>query len=494
MKTIIIYSMLLLVGALSACSSEDNFAPETSQPGSGAIELTVSAGNFFIDGASHTRATESDAGTTISFSNGDRIGLIIVVDNGVTLVANNVPYKYDGTNWAFDAENTESKTAPNYDTSIKNVTYIAYYPYSPTADGVTTLEGLKGKFAPKLDQSKEADYRASDLLVWTLSVASPQNNLVIALTHAYASISLLTEVKYMLDDGRDTPFPSPPLSDINFTIGSDICFPFQAKDGSYRYIFPAGISAVRWFYTLGNKSYGSSKVFADVASANTRYIQNEKIEYKYTLASARVGDVYCKNTTGAAYLIPGDIEKDFFTEDVKKECLGVVFFIGQHDLDASDYSLSGIKQKKCHGYVVALKFNEKGVQWGVYGVIAAVSSSTTDWNGYSNHQILVKQGIDNYYAAKECNNYTPTAPVNSSGWFLPSAGQLKTGLADNKTLIDKVMGNVGGIIISQSRWTWSSTVGSNLEGEAWTVGIDNGAFDDGDRLKSVCAARAVLAF
>ena len=103
--------------------------PETPQPGSGAIELTVSAGDFVTDGAPDTRAADNGDATT--FENGDRIGLIIVADNGATWQPITCLYTYDGANWAFDSSVASSantgKTAAYYDNGIENVTYIAYF-------------------------------------------------------------------------------------------------------------------------------------------------------------------------------------------------------------------------------------------------------------------------------------------------------------------------------------------------------------------------------
>ena len=38
-----------------------------------------------------------------------------------------------------------------------------------------------------------------------------------------------------------------------------------------------------------------------------------------------------------------------------KTCIGIVFHVGQHPADQSDYTSTGIGQQKCHGYVVALE-------------------------------------------------------------------------------------------------------------------------------------------
>ena len=56
-------------------------------------------------------------------------------------------------------------------------------------------------------------------------------------------------------------------------------------------------------------------------------------------------------------------------DDSKGICIGIVFAVGQSVYDKSDYSATGINQKQCHGYVVALQDATDGYcMWGKYGV------------------------------------------------------------------------------------------------------------------------------
>ena len=511
------------IGMLSACSNEDNFAPETPQPGSETIELTVSAGDFVTDGVPHTRAT--DNGKETIFENGDRIGLIVVADNGSTLVADNVPYIYDGTNWVFDAGNTEDKTAVYYDNGIRNVTYIAYFPYSNETDGVKTFDELKSQFTPKTDQRIEADYRASDLMVWTSGTASkPQKKLDIALTHAYASISLSPEVKYTLNDGNNTvlSFISPRVSDVCVTVGNDVCLPFQAEDGSFRYILPESTSgSVRWFYTFDGKTYGSSREFDDVATANTRYVQQETMDRgEYGLDKAQAGDFYCKNASDQGYLVPGDIAS--LPSELQAACLGIVYWVD--DITGDNYGLLGSNFK--HGLVVSLwdmpypdNTSSVTMTWtyGGYEFVndwlkeAEWTGGTSRPDGFSSIQVTDKmQGYANTIALKEYNKYVESksedgygpegnkrvkpvkglddfeekhpAPSNSSGWYWPSVYELKyvcwgqgngegtTGKNMLNTQIQKVSGsNVFGSVSY-----WSSTEYSYYSYRAWCVNFYDG--------------------
>lgn len=177
-------------------------------------------------------------------------------------------------------------------------------------------------------------------------------------------------------------------------------------------------------------------------------------------------------------------------KDNNKTCIGVVFYVGQHSLDGTDYSSSGIGQSKCNGYVVALQ-DASSSSWGPAEFVE-VSTSEIDWNGYSNQKILNDKGISNYPAAQACANYTPSAPDKSSGWFLPSAGQLKVGLYDNRTALGEILVTAGGSQFNLDDY-WSSTGGNGENSKAWFVGFNGGYVLPDDKFYSLCV-RAVLAF
>ena len=67
--------------------------------------------------------------------------------------------------------------------------------------------------------------------------------------------------------------------------------------------------------------------------------------------------------------------------------------------------------------------------------VTGISANESDWQGFYNQQqaetFVAKaeewEGwqMNNFPAFYACKNYTPAAPARSSGWFLPSQGQLK---------------------------------------------------------------------
>lgn len=521
---------------LSACSNEDVFAPETPQPGNGTIELTVSTSDFVTDGAPHTRATDNGNATT--FEKGDRIGLIIVADNGKTLVADNLPYKYDGESWAFDTGNKENKAIPYYVKNVKDVTYIAYFPYSSGANKVKTLDALKGKFIPKNDQRSETNYRASDLMVWTSGDASiPQKKLDITLTHAYASISLSPErVEYTLDDGNDTFLSyAPRVSDVCFTVGDGVYYPFQAEDGSFRCILPTGTSAVRWFYTLDGKTYGSSCEFNSGATANTRYVRQETMDGgRYGLDRAQAGDFYCKNSSGNGYLVPDDFAP--LSDEQKNTCLGIVYWVG--DIKGDNYGLLDSKlPNSMHGLVVSLwdmpaSNGDMTMTWmsGNYMNVNnwLRSAIWSDGNpsrpqDFTSIQVTDKmQGYANTIALKKFHeNKSPSgikinpveglapfetahpAPLNSSGWYWPSVCELKyvcwgqgngSG-TKGRTMLDIQIEKVSGDVFVANGNYWSSTEDENDGDDAVAVKFNKGSVYSTDKkFLGSYNVRLVLAF
>ena len=142
----------------------------------------------------------------------------------------------------------------------------------------------------------------------------------------------------------------------------------------------------------------------------------------------------------------------FSTErEASKTCIGIVFYVGQHENDGSDYSATGIGQAKCHGYAVAVQDAASNCIWGASAkkvglcptdeegnMLDNVNNPDIDWNGYAWMQKIINAagGKDKLYATEEAG-YPATyyaavdyqnkvaAPANTSGWFLPAIGQMR---------------------------------------------------------------------
>ena len=539
MKQIIPY-ILWAVCLLSACQTDD-YEPTAGTTGeSKMLSLTVSANDFAVTGGASTRA--ADNGKTTTFENGDRVGLIVLDESG-NLVADNLPYKFNGSNWNFDTGNGEGKQPAFYDPSLN--TYIVYYPYDAAANQTTSVDALKALnvFAPQEDQSTENAYRQSDLMVWSSS-GKPMKQITAALAHVRNSFSLDAKVQWTLATGDMVSYTPPTLEDVIIydKEGTQLS-PYRAEDGSYRYILPNSYEGkVRWCYTYEEKTFGGECTVSAQATG-TRYAQVETVNAgEYSLDKAVPGDFYCSKSDGATtgYVLPQEAVAVLDNH----RCIGIVFHVGQHESDESDYSGTGIGEAKCHGYVVALTDVHDGssdrLRWeygpkNEYNHVVGTSTSASDWQGYSNslkfHEFVKNEDnkaagweMKHFPAALACETYGNrtldkdgndangkydwqqplAAPSNTSGWFLPSCGQLQY-LYQNRSVLSARMTDVKNSTptdcgykeyikwFSTSLYYWSSTERSDYPDYAWRVDFRNGNahlnFKDDAR-----DLRAVLAF
>ena len=444
MKRLMLYTVLG-VCLFSACQQEElgeaGIATDTV-----GLRLTVSASDFVPADSAATRAFDDESVTTFEY--GDKVG-VSVLDGSGKLVANNLPYTFDGTNWNADG------TALYYDPAAVNYTYILYYPYDAAANGATSIEALKAldAFAVQADQSSEEAYRQSDLMVWSTTASGTALEQINAtLTHVRASYSLLPAVKMILDNTSQSAISYVPnsLGDVVFQDGNgEYIYPYRAEDGSFRYILPTDYKGtIRWFYSYEEKRYGGTWEPTTGVTANTRYSRVEVLKDfgEYTIDKAQLGDLYCRDAQGKGYLLPSEAA----SAGIDYECVGVVFALGHSQYDTSDYSATGIGQEKCHGYAVALSEAETNlfIGWGTRNTaldlypegVDNLNNPDQDWDGYlytrkivthvGGEEMLKPMSGENedgypatYYAVVAYKNLV-AAPTNSSGWFLPAIGQL----------------------------------------------------------------------
>lgn len=442
------YILFSILFVLSSCSGEDVFVTDGQSPRD-ALVLTVSAGDFVTDGNPATRA--ADTGATTTFENNDKVGVIILDGKG-NLLSNNVPYKYNNGSWSF--ENIDSKTQCYYDS--KAVTYIVYYPYSTDANDVINVDGLKSKFKPKDDQSTEADYRASDLLVWISTPGTPLKTLTAELKHAYASVSVSPSIKYKLANNEDLTYVSSNILDVSvsLTINSNSSSKFYpAEDGSYRYILPtsSSISNISCSFTFKDKKYTTTLSTTTSVSANTRYTFTPTVNGgDYGLDKAQIGDFYCKNNSNEGYLIPGDAS---LTDEQQQACIGIVYSTDAKRIGAKATEVLSGKGVTPHGLVMALTNASDGCRWGDYGKDensggddgTPFKANTdqlqkqynnvdgygeTHWiiEAYENNGTTLKDTYTafyhaNLYGTAESSTGKYAVPSNTTGWFIPGMGQ-----------------------------------------------------------------------
>ena len=171
--------------------------------------------------------------------------------------------------------------------------------------------------------------------------------------------------------------------------------------------------------------------------------------------------------------------------------IGRVFYTGLGDGDSeSNYTVSDFVNGQFHGYVVALEDASNMAQWDVLPSVIqdylGTSKSSSDFAGFANTQIVKGQADDFSYsfpAAYAAVNYSSKvgAPESSSGWYLPSAGQLKA-----------VVDYDSNILSEQSYWTSSEYSDTNAYYLSYSWISGHVCTDYGK--SNACRLRAILAF
>lgn len=188
---------------------------------------------------------------------------------------------------------------------------------------------------------------------------------------------------------------------------------------------------------------------------------------------------------GDFYYFDGTWSPDYFTFKI---CIGIVFKggVGEgDDISAYENKLTAIR-----GYVVALKdAHDQAGAWGIRGPnvenLPNENSYTPKYNGYANTAAIRRvaeyattdvskpEKAGQYWAFKVASEYRVLAPKGSSGWYLPSIGQLADiyNLPDRARLFAKVVGTDFISGTNDGRY-WSST--EKYELDAWYYRFDRG--------------------
>lgn len=497
---------------LSGCSKEDSYQESTAHTVSKAFTLQVNASAYSSAG---TRA--SDTGITTTFASEDKLGIIVTHKDGSV---EHFVYTYDGSSWT-----SSTPFYYNYQDS-----YAAYYPYKEDLNG-KTLSEVKSAFTPPTDQSDYATgYAASDLMTCKNAILDKTDwKLQITLTHAFSMLRFPADipVKSRCEDGNTYQY-SLPATDIVFHIGDTPYKPWMGNDGYARLIVGNNSNSdisVKSSYTLQGKQTETSGMVTSFASGQyyTLIPQVQDLgDYKFS--DVRVGDFYCKNSDGNGFVIPHEAS---LPDELKNNCIGIVFHTGKHNNDMSNYSNPLTTNGPCipkdengapqvHGYAVALAdATDNGYcKWGVYGTSLGNYPTDesgnpinnyggdTDWSGYHYTQnmktaaekdggSLTSNTEAGYPAAYYALNYETTvpAPANSSGWFLPAISQMW-----QVYQIRNSFSNIGGSNL-QSDWYWSSSEFYYRPGDfGLYVDVDNGYVRYDNKSNRLSYVRPVLAF
>lgn len=166
----LLFSALMLAGVMSACSgggSGDDPEPTPTPVPPSADKVLIKI-NSSVTSLTDSRATDD------AFEQGDKAGLFVVNRNAdgsaASLAAsgnhvNNQMFSYDGS-W--------TSSSPIYwKDETTHADFYLYYPYTSTVTSTTAMP-----FSVNANQSAEADYKASDLLVGSAHDVAPTESAV----------------------------------------------------------------------------------------------------------------------------------------------------------------------------------------------------------------------------------------------------------------------------------------------------------------------------
>ena len=276
---------------------------------------------------------------------------------------------------------------------------------------------------------------------------------------------------------------------------------------------------------------------------------------EYGAEDLKMGDyLYSDGTTsdgGLRKLYPdGTVETatEAVAPEAGKTVIGIVFYAGRHATDASDYTKplnagGPTLADNVRGYAVAITDAclydvwNGGVLWATkpndksdFAFVIDVSDNLDDWNGYANCQVMhdyvtAHAGEDwemrHFQAAWSCETYgnrtldyegNPTsdyewqaplrAPAGTSGWFLPSCGQLWYMMPYQDYLNSRFMAakEVSAAELQEyvkeffSQSYWSSTKDGYYSEQAMVVDFENRDRYGTTRNNKYLVSRAVIVF
>lgn len=413
----------------TACdrSDSDTVLPGQQQPnnmhdGNGLCIVTTK--QPFAD-ESGTRANTDFGGLYKTvFTNGDRIGVIAVIDGAVLDDCNNLLLTYDENGGKWVGDDIFHKT---------DATYIAYSPYREAMNGKTNVQEIFDAFVVATDQSTADLFAANDLMISANgTVDKAAKTLSFAFEHKLAMLEIdrlhgRTSAEQWLYPIKEASISGCLLN--NLPIASPFVNPGE-DNAPHRYLVkPVSDASLSINYTINNNYTGISwnvlhQTF--VGGQRRRIVPSKKRDIA-------VGDCYYSD--GSIY--PGNlIDANTAPPGADKGCIGVVYALGSTGIAAADdieyYKNTGLAGGGIHGYVTALNSTPPTIWQSGYELMRWPSTNKTEYRG-------IRNGM------REPEKYLPdfvTSPT-SSGWYMPSLAQLR---AMNKTrnVCETIMKRAGG--------------------------------------------------
>lgn len=504
-------ALLLLCSGFASCSQDD--IPEQGEPlpyGKYPLELTATVG------APQTRAGAGDGKD--EWEGGEEFAVNIGDDTRKYII---------GTDGYVTASGT-----PYYWKSTAQATVSAWYPYATEAKSYDISDQSQG-FAgfDFLYAEAQGDYTQPVTLEFSHQMAKVSYVLNKSegitdeeLASAIASLKLLGDKTVTVSGGKISAADSQsdeitPGCYSTYNTGYALMVP-QNMDGKpfikvsfdgnvFTYTPANGAGNLQaghsysYVITLTAKGIEVTSVTSSAwAGSGSEDVTNRPVK-TYTASVLKPGDYYYDDGTwsdGGLRKLYLDDNSAKFADPMPapvtgKSLIGIVFYVGHHPNDQSDYSSTGIGRSKCHGYVVACA-NAGMHDWGLRSDVITANWGNSNWNGYEQtQQIITAAGGDlskypaTYAIVEEYKSSHP-APDKSSGWFFPSCAQVLT-VIETRALWYTNKNTYGVDWLSGEIWSSSNHSTSFV----WMVGASNSGTRTEYTLKSkTIHVRAILAF
>lgn len=486
-------SMMLMAvsAALASCTQEDVLQNTPAQPSDNELKLSVSTQDFVSDAQGRAITNNNDKRTS-EFENGDQMGLYIFSEDEEVL-CDNLLYTYTDGKWTTD------KTIYQY----KNAQYVAYFPYCKDLSGVTGAESIteyfKANILPTVSQTNAEAYEQADLMIATTSQVDG-SNVNLTLAHQFSMIELNIPCRKYITSATDGfQYAAPVKMEVEINEKTEL---YRAADGVYRMIVEPGTAPL----IEGSVEYdenmpiyfSSSSVTMNPLKAGTftqfnvtytdpavEGLTKDEATGRY-IRDLKPGDYYYSDGTIYPYT-EGTVDQPF-----AEGCIGVIFEVGTGAPDT----------EWTHGSVLALTNAwPDWSEWG--GASEPIEGNNTSgfidddtekrnflmskMDGYKMSAYFTKGAMSRVKVYGTEDSYPDyKAPQTSSGWYLPSTGQLVSlmkGLGkyeftvDNLESVDaqyregklKALSNIENAIVKVKGVFWDNDGDSETFQRWWTT-------------------------
>src|SRR5574344_673126 len=397
---------------LCSCSSDEIFTDTIS--GTQKMSLKVLDEGFTNENGAKTRTT--DSGITTIFTDSDSIGIYIT--DGTAVKYANLKYTFDGTNWS----NSIYGTSMPY---LANGKYFAYYPYKSSftaadvAGDKTSAEdffaAIISGWTPATDQSTQANYTAQDLMV-ALGTSGDGYQFTFPMAHQMALLEAdFAQVTYWTNTGVSTG-----VSGDKYRFEDNSYKLYNISDGAYRMIVKPEQSVTLKGSIYSDPTTKIKNWNITGTSPSKSYLQVYKLngeEPSFLNYVPTVGSLYNEDGTCSNKVISN------------KKPIGII--VSTNSLYCESANGYG------HGLVISLMGVGSLVNWGpnndeALGNKEKLKDCYEDVSGLSNTSAIATahtlsstptDGYPAFYYAYIDYNDSRPAPLECSGWFLPSIGQ-----------------------------------------------------------------------